>query len=197
MDLADRLELADVFGTEEALAYINERLPESERLSLPGFKRHIFDDPNREGTLFQLEPLALGGRVYADGDRASVLVFTRRMLDDYIANRPANARRRAERAVTRPTEHERAVLLGWPDVQTRLNNWFAARRLPFRISESAMSSYRVNGRIPFRRVGQSAVYLARDVDAFAHEFTRHWRGRLRAQAGRPPKGRRSPRREVG
>lgn len=197
MDLAERLELTDVFGTEEALAYINERLPESKRLSLPGFKRHIFDDPRRDKTLFQLEPIALGGRVYAAGEKASVLVFTRRMLDDYIANREANARYRVERAVTRPTESERAALLGWPDAQTRLNTFFAARRLPFRISESAMSSYRVNGRIPFKRVGQSAVYLARDVDAFAHEFVRRWRGRLRAQAGRPPKGRRSPRREVG
>lgn len=194
MDERDGIELADVFGLDEALAYINERLPGDLRLSVPGFKRHIHGE-GKPGSLFQLEPIGLGKRVYAGGEAAMTLVFTRRMLDEYLARRRANARRRAERVVTRPTEAERAALMGWTEARVWLNDWFIARRLPFRISASSMNAYRAKGRIPYRVVGKSAVYLARDIEAFAHVFARRWRGRLRPMAGRPSapssKGRRS------
>lgn len=178
---------ADVFGIDEALAYVNERLPEERRLSAPGFRRHVFDDPARPGSLFQLEPIALGQRVYADRERATALVFTRRMLDEYLSNRANNARRCAERVVTRPTGEERAALMGRGAARLWLNDWFSVRRLPFRISESSMNDYQATGRIPHKIIGQTAAFLTRDVEMFAHEFARQWRGRMRPAAGRPPK----------
>lgn len=198
MNEIDAIDLAELFGFDEALAYINSRLMEARRLSVPGFKRHIYD---AEPGLFQLEPIRIGWREYDGGEgkqgKAYTLVFTRRMLDEYVTNRETNARRRGARVVTRPTESERAALLGRAEARAWLNDWFIARRLPFRISSSSMNAYRALGRIPHRVIGNSAVYRTRDVEAFAHDFTRRWKGRLRPADGRPgarqPKGRRTPR----
>jgi hypothetical protein len=178
--------LDDLYGFADALAYVNERLPADRRLSPPGFRRHVFDDPARPGSLFQLEPLALGRTRGGHGDRAVARVFTRRMLDEYLANREANARRGVERRVTRPTDAERAAVLSWRPARARMNARLAANGVRWRVGEAAFLGWQARGVLPHRIVGRAAVYLAADVDEFTRTYLRRWRGSVRRpHAGRP------------
>lgn len=156
--------LDDLYGLDEALAYVNERLGGEKGLSMVGFKRHIYDDPARPSSLFQLEPLPIGRREYARHVKAAGLVFTRRMLDEYLANREHNARRGVERTVTRPTDAERAAVLGWAEALALINGRLAAEGLRPLHPRAFQSLYR-RGRLPVRTFSRRvAVYTTADLD---------------------------------
>lgn len=190
------IRLEDIYNMDEALEYINQRLAaEGGRpLSLPGLRRHIYDDPARPGTLFQLEPIPLGRRVYDDYEKPLGLVFTRRMLDEYVANREHNARHGVARRVTRPTADELAAVLSPAEARARINEWLRRRGIKYRMTSATFNMRRHLGRIPHRVIGKVSVMTAADMDAVAHDVVRQLRGREQVQRGadRQPRSKRRP-----
>lgn len=175
-DERNSLTLDDIFGFSEALDYINGRLPEDRRLSMAGFRRHVYDDPDRPGSLFQLEPIAVGQRTFEDGRRAVTRVFTRRMLDAYLGAREYNAGYGVERSVVRPTAAEVAGILSKPEALARINRRLEERGVAHRMTGVAYNSYRSRGKLPHRVVGSAAVYRPQDIDAFVEEWVASWGG---------------------
>ena len=159
-----QLTAADLFGFDDALAYVNAALSASggRPLSVSGFRRHVYDGPDG---IFQLEPIPLGTRSREDGDRATGLVFTRRMLDAYLADRPHNERYRAEQRVTRPTEAERAQVMGLVQALDYVNAALAAAGSSSRLTEDILGYRRRQGKVGYRMAGRVAAYTAADLDA--------------------------------
>lgn len=158
------LTAADLFGFDDALAYVNTALEASggRPLSVAGFRRHVYDGPDG---IFQLEPIPLGMRSRDDGpDRATGLVFTRRMLDAYLADRPHNERYGAEQRVTRPTEAERAQVMGLGPALDYVNAALEAAGSKSRLSKDILGYRRRRGLVGHRMAGRVAAYTAADLD---------------------------------
>lgn len=168
--LTTPLTAADLFGFDDALAYVNAALSESggRPLSVPGFRRHVYDGPNG---IFQLEPIPLGMRSRDDGpDRATGVVFTRRMLDAYLADRPHNERYGAEQRVTRPTDAERAQVMGLGPALAYVNAALAAAGSSSRLTEDILGYRRRQGKVGYRMAGRVAAYTAADLDVLTAEL---------------------------
>ena len=185
---ARAVKLDDLYSLPEALAYVNEAAEAAggRPLTLVGFKRHVYDNNG----LFQLEPVRIGRRPGRPGERretrAMGIVFTRRMLDEYLANREANrAAPGGARVVTRPTAAERRALMSWSEAHALLNALLARRKAPLRVSETSFNSYRSSGKLPSKVIGKVAVYTLGDVEAFAGELARRSRTAERISRGRP------------
>lgn len=180
--------LDDLYSLPEALAYVNEAAEAtgSRPLTMVGFKRHVYDNNG----LYQLEPIRIGRRPGRPGERretrAMGIVFTRRMLDEYLANREANrAAPGGERLVTRPTVAERRALMSWAEAHAQLNALLARRKTPLRVSEVSFNGYRSSGKLRSKIIGKVAVYTLADVEAFAAELARRARLQGRVARGRP------------
>lgn len=168
------LTLGDLYNQAEALAYINAALVArgGRPLSRSGLRRHMYDDPAIPGTLFQLEPIPVGRRDYRTaGDRRPTnIVFTRRMLEEYLAGRAENARPLSARRVTRPTPAELDQVMGHAEALALVNEYLAAVGSDYRLTESNFNIRRSRGQIPHKVLGRAAVYLKGDMEDVAREM---------------------------
>lgn len=184
---SERLTAADLYGFAAALKYVNARLAAAgERpLSMAGFRRHVYGPGDG---LLQLEPLPLSMRARADGpDRSTGVIFTRRMLDEYLANRAHNAGYGVERVVTRPTADERAQVMGLAAALAYVNEALARRGASYGLPEGSMGYFRRRGMLAARPAGRAVAYTAADLDAFADALVARW-GVEGSRDGRPRGG---------
>ena len=167
-------DLDEVYGRREATGYVNRALKAAGHrpLSLGYF---LYD--GRSG--LRLEPLRLGertGGIVADGRYAQRMVFTRRLLDAFIAARLAG-----ERGAVRPTEAERDAFMEASAAVAWLNDWWAARGIDYRVSRATMFLHRAAGRLPAVDAGGVMVYHRLDLAALAEaiEVAGGWEARAK------------------
>lgn len=165
--VGEALDLHQLYGRREALAYFNEQMAERghEPISEATFLKMQFEALYPD--TFRLEPLALGERsgVLSDGRYATVTAFTRRMLDEAASRRPGRIPE-----VTRPTEAERAAFLTASEAVAWLGDWWATRGIQptFTITPRHLLYFQATGRVPALRVGRVNVFLKRDLERLAH-----------------------------
>lgn len=172
--MSDELRLEDLLSTAEAVAYVNARLAE---MGEPGVSAATFRTHIHVPQYAALEPIRLGEREMEDGSRRDTLfVFTPRLLDEYIANRPANrgrelARRRrlgGGRLVARPTAAERAQVTDAPAAVEYVNRRIAEQGGTYTLTPAMLRYYRDLGKLPHRALSPAqGVYLRADLDALA------------------------------
>lgn len=162
----DTPQLEDVYGITSALEYVNARLAAEglPTLTMVGFKRHMYDDPDRPGSLFQLEPIRLESWPDEAG-RAQAVVFTRRMLDEYLAAREHNAARGVERIITRPTPAEAREFLSTAEAQALATRLLAERGVDVAVTSSALRHRGTTGELPRKVEGKTAVYTQTGIRA--------------------------------
>lgn len=169
----DALKLEDLFSRADALTYVNERLEAMGGSPIVDvtFNNHIYDRDVGE-----IEPLVLGVRTGgfvspARGEYAMQLLFTRRMLDEYVANRAYNHRARpGNKRVTRPTKDEEDAFLAGQSALDYINEELAARRVNFEMSAPLLQYYRRIGRVPYRLVGKLLIYRVFDLERFVEDI---------------------------
>ena len=182
----DKLRLDDLLSTDEAVAYVNERLAAAGEpgVSAVGFRTHV-----HVPQYAQLEPIRLGERVMDDGARRNTLiVFTRRLLDEYVANRAHNRRSGAVRLVARPTAEETAQVFDTPAAVEYVNERIVEQGGMYTLTPALARYYRNTGHLPHRAVSaMKLVYIRGDLDAFAEfllaESRRGYAGAIRTGEG--------------
>lgn len=186
----DALKLDDLFSRADALTYVNERLEAmgGSPIADVTFNNHIYDRD-----VCEIEPLVLGTRTGGfvspvRGEYAMQLLFTRRMLDEYVANRASNHRARpGDKRVTRPTKDEEDAFVAGQSALNYINEELALRKVDFEMSAPLLQYYRRIERIPCRLVGRLIIYRFLDLDRVVEEiaagggWSESKRGRKRSQ----------------
>lgn len=164
------LDLHHLYGRRAALEYLNGRLVE---LGGAAVAEGTFLKMTHAvyGSLFRLQPLALGERAgpMADGRYANVNAFTARMLDEAAARRVAGCSE-----PVRPSAAEREAYCTAGEAVEWLKNWWAERGVttPFRMTARHLLYYADTGRVPVARIGQANVFLLADLARLARAVQR-------------------------
>jgi hypothetical protein len=159
-------DLHEVYDRTAALGYVNARLRQAgtREVSEGAFLKATHEVYERA---FRLEPLRLGerpGGLGPDETRARVVVFTKRMLDEYVAGRLVWLDE-----VVRPSAAERATFLASADAVAWVNERWEARGIDYRVDDRLLAYHVRAGRLPVTLAGRVAVYRRDDLAALVED----------------------------
>lgn len=149
------MELDELYTLREAVDYLNRHQPAGQKAITERRLKYAVHETGR------LAPIPVGSRDYGRNGEAYTIIFTRRMLDEYL--------RRMDQADAEPVRPGAADTTGWLESSAALayvNERLRERGLE-EMGADLFGHYRYQtDKLPSRTLGKVGIFLERDLDAF-------------------------------